>query len=157
MIGTIKTEHLPTILANNQQFVHWLSPLDMAELETLISSASYARQIGNGTGVLIGFRSDSSHQNDNLTWLRNKFDSFVYIDRVIIGEKAHGKGYGRALYNDFAEFGHEHKFPRLVCEVNTIPDNPGSHKFHLNMGFKPCGEMDMLGGTKQVRYYEKRL
>jgi len=157
MIDQIKTEHLPTILANNEQYVHWLAPLDMHGLEKLIAAASYARQTEAGKGVLIGFRSDSPHQSDNLTWLRNKFESFVYIDRVIIGETAQGKGYGRALYQDYENFARGNRFPRMVCEVNTIPDNPGSHKFHERMGFRPCGEMDMLGGKKRVRYYEKTL
>lgn len=157
MIDTVSTEHLPTILTNNERFVHWLSPLNMTDLEQLISVASYVRQIGEGEGVLIGFRADSSHQSDNLTWLRDKFDDFVYIDRVIIGENVQGKGYGRKLYEDYEVYAREQNIPRMVCEVNTIPDNPGSHKFHLRLGFKPCGEMEMKNGTKRVRYYEKLL
>lgn len=157
MIGYIRTEHLPTILANNQRFVHWLSPLNMTDLEKLIAAASYARQIEEGEGVLLGFRADSPHQSDNLSWLRNQFDDFVYIDRVIIGEDAHGQGYGRNLYEDYEAYAREHHIPRMVCEVNTIPDNPGSHKFHHRLGFVPCGEVGMLGGKKRVRYYEKLL
>lgn len=157
MIDPIKSTHLQTILANNERFVHWLSPLNMADLEKLIGSASYARQIVDGDGVLIGFRADSPYQSDNLSWLRNKFDDFVYIDRVIIGETAQGQGYGRKLYEDYEAYAREHQIPRLVCEVNSIPDNLISHKFHLRMGFTPCGEMDMKNGTKQVRYYEKLL
>ena len=157
MIEAVKTEHLPTILANNEQYVHWLAPLDMTGLEKLISEAPYVRQIESGAGVLIGFASDSAKQSDNLSWLRNVFDNFVYIDRVIIGESLQGKGAGRALYEDFEAFARENKYRRMVCEVNTIPDNPVSHIFHSNLGFVPCGEVDMLGGKKRVRYYEKLL
>jgi predicted GNAT superfamily acetyltransferase len=157
MIDTVSSEHLATILANNERFVHWLSPLNMADLEQLIAAASYVRQIGAGEGVLIGFRADSSHQSDNLTWLRDRFDDFVYIDRVIIGENAQGQGYGRKLYQDYEAYAREQNIPRMVCEVNTIPDNPVSHKFHLRLGFHPCGEMEMKNGTKRVRYYEKLL
>jgi hypothetical protein len=106
---------------------------------------------------LIGFRADSSYQSDNLTWLRDKFDDFVYIDRVIIGENAQGQGYGRKLYEAYETYAREHNIPRMVCEVNTIPDNPGSHIFHLHLGFQPCGEIEMKNGTKRVRYYEKLL
>lgn len=157
MIDYIHTDHLPKILANNERFVHWLSPLDMTELETLIAASNYARQIAGGEGVLIGFRADSPHQSENLSWLRSRFDDFVYIDRVIIGESAHGQGFGRLLYEDYEGYARENGFSRMVCEVNTVPDNPGSHKFHRRLGFKPCGEMDMNEGAKQVRYYEKLL
>jgi len=156
-IVPVKSEHFATILANNEQFVHWLAPLDMPGLEKLISEARYVRQIGDGAGVLIGFTSDSPKQSDNLTWLRNAFDNFVYIDRVIIGETAQGRGYGRALYDDFEAFARENNYVRMVCEVNTVPDNPTSHKFHSSLGFRPCGEMEMQGGKKRVRYYEKLL
>ena len=157
MIGYVKSGHLPTILANNEQFVHWLAPLDIKGLEKLISEARYVRQIGDGAGVLIGFTSDSAKQSENLSWLRKAFDNFVYIDRVIIGETAQGKGYGRMLYDDFEAFARENNYVRMVCEVNTIPNNPVSHKFHTALGFKPCGEMDMDMGKKRVRYYEKLL
>lgn len=157
MIETVKAEHLSTILANNEQYVHWLAPLDMEDLEKLISEAQHVRQIADGAGVLIGFTSDSPQQSDYLTWLRNAFDDFVYIDRVIIGESLQRQGAGRALYEDFEAFAHENKYRRMVCEVNTIPDNPGSHKFHSKLGFVPCGEMEMNGGRKRVRYYEKLL
>lgn len=157
MIDYIHTDHLAKILANNERFVHWLSPLDMAQLESLIAQASYARQIEQGEGVLIGFKAGSAYQSNNLDWLRARFDDFVYIDRVIIGEGAQGRGFGRLLYDDFEDYARDSGISRMVCEVNTIPDNPGSHKFHLRLGFKPCGEMDMNDGAKQVRYYEKLL
>ena len=157
MIGTINPNHHARILANNEQYVHWLAPLDMSELEELIASSPYTRQIGGGDGVLIGFRSDSPQQSIYLTWLRDKFDAFVYIDRVIIGETAQGQGYGRALYEDFEAYAREHGFTRMVCEVNTIPDNPGSHKFHHQMGFTSCGEIDKENSSNRVRFYEKLL
>ena len=157
MISYVSSDHLPTILANIERFVHWLAPLDMEGLKNLIAVASYVRQIGDGDGVLIGFRSDSPYQSGNLSWLRDKFDDFVYIDRVIIGENAQGQGYGRKLYDDFEAYAREHNIPRMVCEVNTIPDNPVSHKFHHSLGFVPCGEVEMYNGAKRVRYYEKLL
>lgn len=157
MIDHVAEGHLATILANNLQYVHWLSPLDPPELRALVNAAPYAKQIDHGMGVLLGFTSECDYESDNLTWLRASFQNFIYIDRVIIGEKGHRKGYGRALYEDFSAFGRAQGRTRMVCEVNTIPDNPVSHKFHLDLGFNPCGEMDMLGGAKRVRYYEKTL
>jgi len=157
MIGPVLPEHHREILASNEHFVHWLAPLDAQGLKDLLAASPYSRQIGGGAGVLIAMTSDCAYQSDNLTWLREKFDRFVYIDRVIISEHAHGKGYGRTLYEDLEGFARATNYPRLVCEVNTKPDNPGSHAFHARMGFVPCGEMDMRGGAKRVRYYEKPI
>ncbi|PHR60693.1 MAG: GNAT family N-acetyltransferase [Robiginitomaculum sp.] len=157
MINDVLPIHHAEILRNNLAFVDWLSPLDHVGLFALLAASCYARQISNGAGVLIGFTSDSAYQSKNLTWLRAKFANFVYIDRVIIGAKSQGRGYGRLLYEDFEAFAHENGYTRLVCEVNTKPDNPGSHLFHQKLGFTPCGDMGIASTNKCVRYYEKQI
>ena len=68
-----------------------------------------------------------------------------------------GLGYGRALYEDVKIFARASGYPRLTCEVNILPDNPGSHIFHERLGFRPCGEQIYKANVKAVRYYEKRL
>jgi len=157
MIGPILPEHYPAILDMNAEFVHWLAPLDEAGLVTLINLATYARQVADGEGVLLGFSHDSGHMQKNIKWLSERFDAFYYIDRIIIAANAQGKGHARALYEDFEALAHKNGSPRLVCEVNTKPDNPGSHRFHLNMGFQPIADVDYPAYDAAVRYYEKAL
>ena len=97
----------------------------------------------------------------NLAWLRERVDNFFYIDRVIIGEDAQGQGLGRTLYDDVAAFAQARGHTSLVCEVNTVPDNPGSHAFHLRLGFEVLGEQNYpekrAGKGVTVRYYAKAL
>ena len=158
MIGEISSAHHAQILRINQHFVHWLAPLDMDELQYVLSKASYARQIDDGQGVLIGYGHDAPYpEHENMKWLSKKFGIFFYIDRVIIGEKAIGRGLGRLLYEDLENYARAAGYPRLTCEVNTLPDNPGSHIFHERLGFRACGEQVYQSGVKAVRYCEKQL
>lgn len=157
LIGPVQPEHYAEILRNNQAFVHWLSPLDEIELAELVESAPYARQINAGQGVLTAFTWDNIYENENVDWLSERFENFVYIDRVIISAQAQGKGYGQKLYADIERFAKAGGYAHIVCEVNTVPDNPGSHIFHERMGFLSCGEADILDGAKRVRYYVKRI
>jgi len=157
MIGPVLKSHYAKILRMNQEFVHWLSPLDHGELTDLLNLAQYKKQINDADGVLIGYAHDVEYDHKNLKWLRARFDSFYYIDRIILGAAAQGKGYGRQLYADFEAQAQRRGLPRLVCEVNTRPNNPGSHKFHERLGFKPLTDVDYPDYNIAVRYYEKPL
>jgi len=157
MIGPVLKSHHAKILLMNQDFVHWLSPLDHGELTDLLNLAQYKKQINDADGVLIGYAHDVEYDHKNLKWLRARFDSFYYIDRIILGAAAQGKGYGRQLYADFEAQAQRRGLPRLVCEVNTRPNNLGSHKFHERLGFKPLADVDYPDYNIAVRYYEKPL
>lgn len=158
MIGTIAPKQYEQILRINKEFVHWLFPMDRDDLKHLLSIATYARQINDGQAILIAYPHDVDYPDHwNLNWLRQNFDSFFYIDRVIVDATAQGQGLGTLLYQDVESFACEKGYTYLCCEVYTQPDNPASHKFHLARGFSPCGDQAHATGGKIVRYYAKRL
>jgi len=155
MIGPILKSHHAKILRMNEEFVHWLSPLDKDELDELLALAHYKKQIHEADGVLIGYAHDVDYDHKNLKWLRVRFEAFYYIDRIIVDAKAHGKGYGRKLYTDFEDEARRRGLPRLVCEVNTKPNNPNSHAFHEYLGFNALVDVDYPDYNATLRYYEK--
>jgi predicted GNAT superfamily acetyltransferase len=132
--------------------------MDKAELELVLSHADYARHINAMQGVLIGYAHDGTYpDHKNLEWLREHLTNFFYIDRIIIDTRARGQGLGQKLYEDIADFAKQHGHSHLACEVNTVPDNPASHRFHLAFGFTPLADRDFPGDTKSVRYYAKKI
>lgn len=141
----------------NDEFVYWLSPLNQDALANLLNLAHYKKQADDANGILIGYAHDVDYDHKNLKWLRARFNQFYYIDRIIISAAAHGKGLGRALYADFEAEARRKGLSRLVCEVNTKPNNPGSHYFHENLGFKAIGDVDYPDFNASLRYYEKPL
>jgi len=158
MIGEIAKEHYDKILCMNEHFVHWLSPMDKTELERVLSIATYKRQIAGGQGVLIGYAHDADYpDHKNMTWLRQYLDNFFYIDRVIIEADMQGKGYGRRLYKDVEEYARAQGYAALACEVNSRPNNPGSHAFHIRRGFEPMGDVEYPAYDAALRYYKKPL
>jgi predicted GNAT superfamily acetyltransferase len=157
MIGPILAKHHSKILRLNQTFVHWLSPLNETELKALLSVATYTKQINNAEGVLIGYPHDVDYDDKNLAWLRPRFDSFHYIDRVIIDDRARGQQLAHKLYQDFEEEARHLGLSRLVYEVNIKPDNPRSHAFHLKQGFHALEDVEYPEWNAALRYYEKPL
>lgn len=152
----ITRAHHAAILRNNQQYVDWLAPLNASELAALLAKADYARQLADGEAMLIAYDGSGPYRHRRVDWLSVYLDRYVYIDRIIIGEAVQRQGLGRLLYDDVADYtralGHSH----LACEVNTVPDNPGSHAFHRSCGFIPIGEQTDPDG-KAVRYYVRKL
>jgi predicted GNAT superfamily acetyltransferase len=61
MIEPILNSHHAKILRMNQDFVHWLSPLDEGALTDLLSLAHYKKQIHEADGVLIGYAHDVNY------------------------------------------------------------------------------------------------
>ena len=157
MIGPILKSHHAKILRMNQEFVHWLSPLDEDGLTTLLEIAHYKKQIHEADGVLIGYAHDVNYNHKNLKWFRARFDDFFYIDRIILNSNAQSKGYGSQLYADFEADARSRGLARLVCEVNTKPNNPGSHKFHETLGFTALADVEYPNYDAALRYYEKPL
>ena len=123
MISDIKTRHHQDLLRLNEAFVHWLSPLDEAGLSYVLERADYARQIAEGQGVLIGDSHDVDYPDHwNMAWLSRHLKNFFYIDRIIIDERAQGKGLGQKLYADVERHARAGGYAWLACEVNTLPN-----------------------------------
>ena len=158
MIEDITKRHHAKFLKMNETFVHWLSPLDQAELSYVLERAEYARQINDGMGALVGYAHDVDYPDHwNMTWIARHLDRFFYIDRIIIDETAQGQGLGQKLYADVERHARAGGYDWLACEVNTIPNNPASHAFHLREGFIELGEQKFPKQDKAVRYYAKAL
>jgi len=158
MIGPILKFHRAKILRMNEDFVHWLSPLDDDKLDYILDRAAYQRQIYDGAGVLLGYPHNVDYpDHKNLTYLRKHLSNFFYIERVIISRQAQGQGLGQSLYKDVERFARSQGFKHLACEVNTKPNNPGSHLFHERLGFNALADVDYPNYNAALRYYEKPL
>ena len=156
----ITPAHKDVILRNNADFVEWLSPLDEAALDHLISVSDYARQLKNGDACLLAYNGDGPYRHKNVNWLSQRLSTYLYIDRIIIGASAQGQGIGTLFYEDLTRFAKANGFQAIACEVNTRPNNPASHRFHEAQGFEPLGEATYATEAAKpisVRYYVRHL
>src|SRR6185312_3741655 len=111
--------------------------------------------IGEAEALLLAFDQNAQYDNPNFNWFRQRFDRFVYIDRVVVAPERRGRGLAQALYRalfrEAAAGGHE----RVVCEINWEPPNPTSDAFHAGLGFEQVGLAILPGVGKTVRYFAK--
>lgn len=118
--------------------------------------AYWARHI-QGRAFCVAFDHRSLVTGENFDFVSEEFDSFVYVDRIVVSESARGLGYGRELYDALCRQANQDGHHQIICEVNINPPNPGSVKFHKRYGFQPVLEPRDLENGKTVQYYRLAL
>jgi predicted GNAT superfamily acetyltransferase len=151
LIRTLRAANAPLLAINNAHATE-LSPLTFAEFNRLIRGSFYAAQAGDAAALLLTFDQNADYDSPNFLWFRERYDRFVYVDRVVTSPLARGKGYAKALYTDLFHRAKIAGHSRIVCEVNFIPLNPVSHAFHAALGFSEVGRGSIHGASKTVRY-----
>ena len=148
---SLATAELAPLLALNNAHASELSLLTMGRLRELLDMAWLALAAEDGAAMLLAFAADAAYDNPNFRWFRERYASFVYIDRVVVAASARGRGLARALYEAALAHAAADGQSRLCCEVNLEPPNPASDAFHAALRFAAVGQAT-LGSGKIVRY-----
>jgi hypothetical protein len=149
----------PEILALNESglpHVNRISADDLAEFAAQSCYFRIARVDENPAGFLLAFSEGASYHSPNFLWFRDRYQRFVYIDRIVVAASRQHEGIGRRLYADLEHAARPHARV-LTCEVNLDPPNPGSFAFHERSGFREVGRQHTDGGAKFVCLMSKDL
>ncbi len=95
------------ILRMNQESVQFLSPMDAVRLIVLHEMAAYHRVLSEGgraCAFLLAMREACDYDSPNLSWFTERYDQFLYVDRVVISADQQGRGLGPMLYADLLSF-----------------------------------------------------
>ena len=131
------------VLAMNEDALPHVSSLTESEFSVLAGQCFYfgvALVDGAVAGSLMALRPGEDYRSLNYRWFCERYESFVYIDRIVVAPQFNGLGIGRALYADVERAARD-TAPILTCEVNLDPPNPGSLAFHKKLGFAEVGQL----------------
>ncbi len=131
------------MLVINNAAVPAMNELDTGRLDWLMRYAAYARVAVDVDGIaafLIGLPPGIGYDSANYRWFSERYQDFLYIDRIAVAARARRRGVGSALYDDIAAFARG-RWPCLLAEVNREPPNPVSVVFHERHGFVTVGEL----------------
>jgi len=153
-------DDLGAVLALNNAAAPAVNELTSSDLEWFaeISHLFLVSESGIGeerqiTGFLIGLLGPGvDYESINYKWFTSRYESFLYVDRVVVGESSWSQGNGRRFYEALAASGSDQ--PVMCAEVNIKPRNDRSLIFHEKFGFIPVGEQDTEGGSKRVQLME---
>ena len=153
IIRNVKPEDYDFILNLNEINVEVLSPMPMERmlwLKEMSDMFVVAEVDGELAAFLIAIREGKPYDSENYVWFSNKYPQFLYIDRIVIDKPFRACGLGRKLYQAVKERAKEEGVGVVTCEVDTIPYNETSLKFHEAMGFMEVGEQIIRGGAIKV-------
>ena len=144
-VRNLEITDLARVLEINNANTPGVSELTMAELQTDLRNSLHALAIDNEHGEVcafcITFAPDAPDAGDNHRWFAERYESFVYLDRIAIDSNHQNRGLGVQLYQSVENMmlqSSEHSM--LCCEVNLKPPNPGSLRFHHRIGFTEVGQ-----------------
>jgi uncharacterized protein len=146
-----------TLLALNNAHAIELSLLHAERLAHLLAQAWCAWRIGAVDAFMLALNENASYDSPNFLWFRQRYERFVYVDRIVVAPTARGRGLARLLYEALIRRASEAGYERIVCEVNRDPPNPQSDAFHAAMGFSVVGSASIHQGAKTVRYLSRPL
>ena len=141
----IEIADLARVLEINNANTPGVSELTMIDLATDLKNSLHALAIENEQGEVcafcITFDPGAPDAGDNHRWFAERYESFVYLDRIAIDFNHQNRGLGALLYQSVEQ--HKLKSAEqslLCCEVNLEPPNPGSLRFHQRIGFTEVGQ-----------------
>ena len=145
IVRNIESADLTRVLEINNANTPGVSELTLSELETDIENCLHALAIDNEHGEVcafcITFAPDAPEAGANHRWFADRFESFVYLDRIAIDPTYQNLGLGVLLYQSVEQqMIDSAQHSMLCCEVNLEPPNPGSLRFHHRIGFTEVGQ-----------------
>ncbi|MBA65443.1 MAG: hypothetical protein CMG55_06560 [Candidatus Marinimicrobia bacterium] len=145
---------LDFILTLNQESLPAVSYLDLKKINYFLKVSSYFKifQLDNKpVGFLIGLKPEIDYKSENYIWINQRYNSFIYVDRIIIDANYRNIGLGFYFYNHLIQSFYK-IVKNIICEVNIRPYNKQSINFHKKYGFKEIGVQDTENGKKRVSY-----
>ena len=148
-IRDARPEDRPAIEAVNLEGQPGVNAFLPGEIEVCLGRATLfrvAESAGRVCGYLLAFAAGFSAIGDEYAWFSARHSAFLYVDQVAVARDAWRRGIGAALYADLEREARERGIPLLVCEVNLRPPNPRSLAFHVRLGFREAGRLEVSDG-----------
>ncbi len=142
LLRPVRDDDIPHVLALNERNVEALAPMDGPRLQQLRGWADrfdVLEQDGRFAGFVVTFAPGSSYDSENYRWFSQRYDSFCYLDRIVLLEDRRRQGLGSFVYDEVERAARGRG--RLLLEVNLVPRNDVSLAFHAARGYKEVGRL----------------
>ena len=147
------------VLALNNASVPHVNDLSADVLAQIVAMSAHYMVAEDAEGILgfvICIASGRSYWSDNYRWFAERYEDFLYLDRVAVDPRAQRRGVGRALYADLHARA-AGQWPRIALEVNHRPPNYVSVAFHAAMGYSRVGLRVYNDGANAVEMFVREL
>ena len=156
IIRAMTASDIEVVWAINQENIPAVGEETVEVLADLLSMSLFSL-VAEANNVVVGFcmvlGPQTQYRSPNYLYFCERYDDFIYLDRVAVTSAFQGLGLGAALYREVEKLSQSTLF---VLEVNTKPRNEGSLRFHTREGFVLLEEVETRPG-KMVGFMMKEL
>lgn len=112
--------------------------------ESVIALVADEPSTGTVAGFCLVLAPGADYDSTNYLWFVDRYDDFVYLDRVAISPDFQRRGLGRDLYAAVEQLAAERRpgATQFTLEVNLRPRNDQSLAFHAGLGFAEVGQQE---------------
>ena len=132
----LEEHHHAEVLELNARDVDKLAPMDEDRLRWIAARASAPLVVEDDDGVLgfcLAVPAGTDFDGRYYAWFGERYASFLYLDRIVVADRARRRGVGTMLYDACEE--RARPLGRMLCEVNVVPMNATSMAFHGSRGY----------------------
>jgi predicted GNAT superfamily acetyltransferase len=132
---SLNQSHLDSVGPLDAQRLQWLVGLTDACLVAVVDEATASAQVGqrDGRRLRLVLPPGTAYDSPNYRWFSERYDSFSYLDRVVVADGHQRMGIGRLLYDAVEARARERG--RMTLEVYAEPPNVTSLAFHAARGY----------------------
>lgn len=137
-----------------------VGPLDEDRLALFAEAAPHFDVVeidGAVCGLFVGLNEGMPYASPNYRWFDDRHERFAYVDRIALQPEARGLGIADEIYARFEAWAADTHRPLVCAEVNVVPPNPRSMRFHERRGFASVGELAPYGTEERVAMVEKAV
>jgi hypothetical protein len=151
LIRDVTDDDLDTLLSINEANTPAVGSVSAERLAFIVGDCEIAL-VADIDGQIAGFclvlGEDSTYDSVNYRWFAERYEHFLYLDRVTVDERFRNRGVGAALYAEVDRQMASGSATHLALEVNVDPPNEGSLRFHAREGFVEVGRQDTPYGIR---------
>ena len=139
------------VLALNEESVEALVPMaadDLARFRELTAHTLVCEVDGEVAAFAIAYAPGTPYESVNYLWHADRFDDFLYLDRIAVATAFRRRGIATALYDAMEDVARERG--RMVCEIYSDPPNDVSIAFHTSRGYREVGHLRLSDGHEVV-------
>ncbi len=156
-IKDVNDKDISRMIEINEQGLPGTGKVNQQEMQKLLELSELALGVFDDRkllGFVICLLPKTEYGSLNYAWFNERYDEFIYVDRIAVATNARNQGIGSMLYDRVFQYAITNDIP-VTAEVSLRPPNQGSDRFHLRHGYQVVGELDH--GEKAVTMYIKHF
>ena len=141
MFRSLRNEDVPCLWRINEEGLPGTGKVSEDAIIDLIDFAELtlgAFEENKLLGFVICLPPKTKYGSLNYAWFNQRYDDFLYVDRIAVSTKHRNRKIGTILYEKVIKYAQEQNRP-VVAEVSLKPPNPKSMRFHERHDFNEVG------------------